>query len=62
MRRSPSASMSSLVPKCRHPVGHDFTQAGSTPTVTRSTHSVHFDIFDVLSLKRGTSNGQPVSQ
>ncbi len=36
-------------------------QAGSMPTDTRSTHSVHFCIFPVLAEKRGTLNGQPVS-
>ncbi len=53
--------MSSLVPKCRQPVGQDFTQAGSRPTATRSTQSVHLDIFPVVAENRGTSNGQPVS-
>src|SRR5215468_7059707 len=52
--------MDSLVPKCRQPVGQAFTQAGSRPTVVRSTQSVHLDIFPVLSEKRGTSNGHPV--
>src|SRR5215831_3857249 len=54
--------MSSLVPKCRHPVGQDFTQAGSSPRVVRSTQSVHLDIFPVFSEKRGTLKGHPVSQ
>ena len=53
--------MSALVPKWRQPVGQAFTQAGSSPTVVRSTQSVHLDIFPVFSEKRGTSNGQPVS-
>ena len=54
--------MSSLVPKCRQPVGQALTQAGSSPTETRSTHSVHLAIFPVVFENRGTSNGQPVSQ
>jgi len=32
-------------PNCRHPVGHDLMQAGSSPTSTRSTQSVHFAIL-----------------
>ena len=47
MRDAASAFMSSLVPKCRHPVGHALTQAGSSPTCTRSTQSVHFAILSV---------------
>src|SRR5215813_7580545 len=31
-----SCSMSSLVPKWRHPVGHDLMQAGSSPCPTES--------------------------
>ena len=53
--------MSSLVPKCRQPVGQAFTQAGSRPTVARSTQSVHLAIFPVFAEKRGTLNGQPAS-
>src|SRR5262245_36661987 len=53
--------MSSLVPNCRHPVGHAFTHAGSMPTATRSTHSVHLAILPVFWWNRGTSNGQPVA-
>src|SRR5215472_9619989 len=56
-----SPSMESLVPKCRHPVGQAFTQAGSSPTVVRSTQSVHLDIFPVFSEKRGTLKGHPSS-
>src|SRR6266403_70702 len=33
--------ISSLLPKCRHPVGHDLMHAGSSPSLTRSVHSVH---------------------
>ena len=33
--------MSSLVPKCRQPVGQDLMQAGSRPAPTLSEHSVH---------------------
>ena len=53
--------MSSLVPNCRQPVGQALMQAGSMPTDTRSTHSVHLCILPVLAGKRGTSNGQPVA-
>ena len=53
--------MSSLVPKCRQPVGQALTQAGSRPTWTRSTQSVHLAILSVRAEYRGTSNGQPVS-
>ena len=42
--------------------GQALTQAGSSPTVTRSTHSVHLAILFVFALIFGTSNGQPVSQ
>src|SRR6478672_10379512 len=58
----PIATMSSLVPNCRQPVGHALMHAGSRPTVVRSTQSVHLAIFPVVAWKRGTSNGQPVSQ
>src|SRR5215468_717061 len=53
--------MSSLVPNCRHPVGHALTHAGSMPTLTRSTHSVHLAILPVLAWNLGTSNGHPVA-
>ena len=33
--------MSSFVPKCRQPVGQDLMHAGSSPSLTRSEHSVH---------------------
>src|SRR5664279_2142363 len=56
------ATMSSLEPKCRQPVGQAFTHAGSRPTDVRSTHSVHFAIFPVFAWNFGTSKGQPVSQ
>ena len=36
-----SVFISSLEPKWIAPVGQVFTHAGSWPTVTRSTHSVH---------------------
>src|SRR5713226_10735452 len=61
MREAASAFISSLVPKCRQPVGHALTQAGSSPTWTRSTHSVHFAILSVRAAYRGTSKGHPVS-
>ena len=54
--------MSSFVPKCRQPVGHALMHAGSSPTETRSTQSVHLAILPVVCENRGTSNGQPVSQ
>src|SRR5207245_5686902 len=58
----PSATMSSLVPNCRPPVGQALMHAGSTPTETRSTQSVHLAILLVLAWNLGTSKGQPVSQ
>ncbi len=39
--RSPSATMSSLVPHAMAFVGHVFTHAGSRPASTRSTHMLH---------------------
>src|SRR5450759_156381 len=54
--------MSSFVPKWRHPVGQALMHAGSRPTETRSTQSVHFAIFPVFTWNFGTSNGHPVSQ
>src|SRR5713101_7753983 len=53
--------MSSFVPNWRHPVGQALMHAGSNPTVTRSTQSVHLAILPVLAENLGTSNGQPVS-
>src|SRR6202165_4793675 len=53
--------MSSLVPKCRQPVGHAFTQGGSRATSSPSTQRVHFAILPVLMLYLGMSKGQPVS-
>ena len=50
-RRWPSATMSSLVPNWRQPVGQAFTQAGSRPTPTRSTQSVHFAILPRLGVE-----------
>jgi hypothetical protein len=44
-RVSARSFMSSLLPKCRQPVGQDLMQAGSSPSLTRSTHSVHLNIF-----------------
>src|SRR6267143_1938496 len=61
MRDAARALMSSFVPKCKQPVGHAFTQAGSSPTWTRATHNVHFAILSVRAAYRGTSNGHPVS-
>ena len=37
------------------------THAGSMPTLTRSTHSVHLAILPVSAWNRGTSNGHPVA-
>src|SRR5438067_11263758 len=56
------SSMSSLVPKCRQPVGQDLMHAGSSPSLTRSTHSVHLNIFLVVGLNLGISNGHPLTQ
>src|SRR5664279_4495492 len=54
--------MSSLVPKCRHPVGHALMQAGSRPAPTLSEHSVHLYTFFVLGLNFGILKGQPETQ
>src|SRR5580692_11058567 len=40
VQRSCAARFSPLVPKCRHPVGHAFMQAGPSPAPTRSEHKV----------------------
>src|SRR2546429_6270954 len=40
-RASARNFISSLLPKCRQPVGHDLMHAGSSPSLTRSVHSVH---------------------
>src|ERR1700692_2134894 len=61
-RFSASAVMSSFDPKCRHPVGHALMQAGSSPALTRSEHSVHLCIFLVAGLNFGMSKGHPVTQ
>src|SRR5438128_4167645 len=61
-RASASTFISSLEPKCRHPVGHALMQAGSNPCDTRSVHSVHLNIFLVWGLNFGMLNGQPVTQ
>src|SRR5579863_2220775 len=54
--------MSSLAPKWRQPVGQDLMHAGSKPSLTRSTQSVHLNIFLVAGLNLGISNGQPLTQ
>src|ERR1022692_2336556 len=54
--------MSSLVPKCRQPVGHALMQAGSRPAPTRSEQSVHLYTFFVLGLNFGILKGQPETQ
>src|SRR5690554_346506 len=50
------------MPKVMAPVGQVFTQAGSSPTFTRSEHNVHLYALLSTSLMRGTSNGQPLTQ
>src|SRR6516162_304398 len=54
--------MSSLVPKCRQPVGQDLIHAGSKPAPTRSEHSVHLYTFLVLGLNLGMLKGHPEMQ
>src|SRR5581483_1050563 len=54
--------MSSLLPKCRQPVGQALIQAGSRPAPTRSEQSVHLCTFFVVLLNFGILNGQPVTQ
>ncbi len=36
--------------------------AGSSPSLTRSTQSVHLNIFFVAGLNLGISNGHPLTQ
>ncbi len=50
-RVSASSFMSSLVPKCRQPVGQALMQAGSSPAPTRSEHSVHLWTFFVVGIE-----------
>src|SRR5215470_8157697 len=57
-----SSIMSSLVPKCRQPVGHDLMQAGSSPWPTLSEQSVHLNTFFVSGLNFGMLNGHPETQ
>src|SRR3954469_21006683 len=57
-----NVSMSSFVPKCKHPVGHALIHAGSRPWPTRSEQSVHLNTFFVFGLNFGISNGQPEMQ
>src|SRR5262252_5747042 len=54
--------MSALLPNVIAPVGQVLTQAGSRPTATRSEHSVHLYALPSFFDRRGTSNGQPVTQ
>src|SRR6202035_1362635 len=54
--------MTSLLPKCRQPVGQALMQAGSSPAPTRSEHNVHLWTFLVSELNLGMLNGQPVTQ
>src|SRR5271165_2757538 len=54
--------MSSFVPKCRQPVGHDLMHAGSRPALTRSEHRVHLYTFLVDGLNLGILKGQPETQ
>ena len=41
MRSAAWSIIAAFVPNMIAPVGQVFTQAGSSPTVTRSEHSVH---------------------
>src|SRR5437868_12958597 len=59
-RASASSFISSLLPKCRQPVGHDLMHAGSKPSLTRSAHSVHLNTRLVFGFILGMSNGHPV--
>src|SRR5713101_2056995 len=61
-RFSARSFISSLLPKCRQPVGHDLMHAGSSPSLTRSVHSVHLYTRLVSVLNFGILNGQPVMQ
>src|ERR1700676_2786300 len=61
-RCSASSFMSSLLPKCRQPVGQALMQAGSRPAPTRSEQSVHLWTFLVSELNLGMLKGQPVTQ
>ena len=54
--------MSSLVPKCRQPVGQDLMQAGSSPWLTRSVQREHLYMRLVTLLNFGMLKGQPVTQ
>src|ERR1700730_13964701 len=57
-----SSFISSLLPKCRQPVGQALMHAGSSPAPTRSEQSVHLCTFLVSLLNFGMLNGQPVKQ
>src|SRR5580698_7394560 len=61
-RVSASSFISGFVPKCRQPVGQALIQAGSSPTDTRSLHSVHLKTFRDGGSNFGILNGQPVMQ
>src|SRR5260370_16243701 len=54
--------ISSLLPKCRQPVGQDLMHAGSSPSLTRSVQTVHLKTRLVFGFIFGMSNGQPVIQ
>ena len=54
--------MSSLVPKCRQPVGQDLMQAGSRFSLIRSVQSVHLYTRLVTLFNLGTLKGQPEMQ
>src|SRR5207302_2696781 len=61
-RSAACCCMSSLVPNTSAPVGQALMQAGSSPTATRSEHSVHlYTLWSRLEI-RGMSNGQPAMQ
>ena len=62
MRAWACSFISSLVPNSIAPVGQVLTQAGSCPTATRSEHRVHLYALWSFFERRGTLNGQPVTQ
>src|SRR2546429_6654570 len=57
-RASASSFISSLLPKCRQPVGHDLIHAGSRPSLTRSAQSVHLKTRCVSRSEEHTSELQ----
>src|SRR5262249_11276646 len=61
-RCSASSFMSSLLPKCKQPVGQDLMHAGSSPSLTLSVHRVHLYTRLVSLLNFGMLNGHPEMQ